>query len=409
MNRYATKRKRLMMNGAVISASAVLLAGCSSGGGSATEGDDITLSITDTLSETSAPVYQDVYDACAADIGVSVKPTHVAGSGLIAKVLQQASSRTLPDVLMLDNPDVQQIAASGALSPLSDYDIDGEGYPQGILDAGSYEGDLYGIAPVVNSIGLFYNADMLADAGIEPPTSWDELRSAAAQLTAEGRYGLAFSAANSFEGTWQFLPFLWSNGAAEDDLTSPEAAEALAFVNDLVTDGSVSSSVVGWTQNDVNDQFIAGKAAMMINGPWNMPKLTAADGLNFDVVQIPAPTAADTSIAPLGGEAFTVPQTGNAAKMAKAGEFVACLAKDEHQITMAIGRGAVPSSTSAARTAAEENPLIASFVDTVADARARTALLGEDWPDAATTIYTAVQLALTGRAAPADAFEQAAG
>jgi multiple sugar transport system substrate-binding protein len=409
VNRIAAKRNTLITTGALASVSLALLTGCSAGGSPSSDGGDITLSLTDTLSETSAPVYQEVYDACADQVGVTVEASHVAGSALIAKVLQQASSRTLPDVLMLDNPDVQQIAASGALSDLSDYGIDGKGFPQGIIDAGSYEGDLYGIAPVVNSLGLFYNVDALAAAGIEPPKTWDELKAAAATLTGDGRYGLALSAANSFEGTWQFLPFMWSNGGSEDDLTSPEVTGALEFVNGLVQDGSVSASAVGWSQNDVNDQFIAGNAAMMINGPWNMPKLTAAEGLNYDVVQIPVPEEGDTSIAPLGGETFTVPETGDAAKMKAAGEFVKCLTEDENQLTMATGRGAVPAGSSAGETAAADNPLISTFVDIVADARARTALLGEDWPEAATQIYTAEQLALTGRATPAEAFEQAAG
>jgi multiple sugar transport system substrate-binding protein len=409
VNRNAAKRKTLITAGALASVSLAFLTGCSAGGSSSSDGGDITLTLTDTLSETSAPVYQEVYDACAEEVGVTVEATHVAGSALIAKVLQQASSRTLPDVLMLDNPDVQQIAASGALSKLTDYGIDGDGFPQGIIDAGSYEGDLYGIAPVVNSLGLFYNVDTLAAAGVEVPTTWDELKAAASALTADGRYGLALSAANSFEGTWQFLPFMWSNGGSEDDLTSPEVTGALEFVNSLVQDGSVSSSVVGWSQNDVNDQFIAGNAAMMINGPWNMPKLTAAEGLNYDVVQIPVPEAGDTSIAPLGGETFTVPVTGDDAKMKAAGEFVKCLTEDENQITMATGRGAVPAGTTAGETVAADNKLLSTFVDIVADARARTAILGEDWPEAATQIYTAEQLALTGRATPAEAFEQAAG
>ncbi len=41
-------------------------------------------------------------------------------------------------------------------------------------------------------------------------------------------------------------------------------------------DGSVSKSAVNWKQSDVNDQFIAGKAAMMLNGPWQIPALTKA-------------------------------------------------------------------------------------------------------------------------------------
>jgi multiple sugar transport system substrate-binding protein len=388
--------------------SVLALSACGGGGTAADGGGDVTLKITDTMSEKSAPIYDEIYDACAAELGIEVESNHVAGSGLIATVLQQASSRTLPDVLMLDNPDVQQIAASGALSPLSDYGITGEGFPEGVVDAGTYEGDLYGIAPIVNSIGLFYDVDALAEAGVEPPTTWEELRAAAAALTEGDRYGIAFSAANSFEGTWQFLPFLWSNGAEEDDLTSPEAVGALEFVNGLVQDGSASTSVVNWSQNDVNDQFIAGNAAMMINGPWNMPSLQAAEGLEFASVPLPVPSAGDELVAPLGGETFTVPNTDDPEKMAAAGDFVACVTSDENQLTMATGRGAVPSDSEMAEQAAADNPLVASFVETVQSARARTALLGEDWPEAATQIYTAVQLALTGSATPQEALEQAA-
>ncbi len=400
-------RSRMISLGATAGLAALALTACAGGGSS--DSGDIALTLTDTMSENSAPIYDEIYQACAAEIGVTVTSNHVAGSGLIATVLQQASSKTLPDVLMLDNPDVQQIAASGALSPLADHGITGEGFPEGVLSAGTYEGDLYGIAPIVNSLGLFYNVDMLAEAGIEPPTTWDELSAAAAALTADGRYGIAFSAANSFEGTWQFLPFLWSNGADEDDLTSDEAAEALAFVDSLVADGSASASVVGWSQNDVNDQFIAGKAAMMINGPWNMPSLTAAEGLNFDSVPIPVPNAGDAVVAPLGGETFTIPQTGDKDRMAAAGKLVACVIEGENQLAMATRRGAVPSDSAMAEQAATENPLVAAFAETVQTARSRTALLGEDWPAAATQIYTAVQLALTDKSTPEEAWAQAAG
>jgi multiple sugar transport system substrate-binding protein len=398
------RRTRTAVGAASAAAVVLGLAACSGGA----RADDGTLVVTDTLSDTSAPIYQEVYDACAAEVGMQVQANHVAGSGLIATVLQQASSDTLPDVLMLDNPDVQQIASSGALSPLTDHGITGEGFPQGVVDAGTYDGDLYGVAPVVNTIGLFYDVDALAEAGIEPPTTWDELRAAAEALTTGDRYGIAFSAANTFEGTWQFLPYLWSNGADEDDLTSPEAVEALTFVEGLVADGFASSSVVNWSQNDVNDQFIAGNAAMMVNGPWNMPALEAAEGLDYAAVPLPVPQAGDTLQAPLGGEAFTVPRTQNPDKMAKAGEFVACVTRGEHQLAMATGRGAVPSDTEVAAEAAAANPVVATFVDTVQTARSRTALLGPDWPKAATQVYTAQQLALTGSEPPAAALERAA-
>ena len=106
------------------------------------------------------------------------------GKDLIQKVLQRASSKTLPDVLMLDNPDVQEIAATGGLSPLSTYNVDTSGFADGILEAATYEGEVYGLAPTVNTLGIYYNKDLLQAAGVQPPTTWEELKAAAAKLTA---------------------------------------------------------------------------------------------------------------------------------------------------------------------------------------------------------------------------------
>lgn len=219
--------------------------------------------------------------ACGKSVGVTVQQTSVPGPSLIPKVLQQASSRTLPDLLMLDNPDLQQIAQSGALTSLDQYGIDSSGFAEGIRSASTYQGKLYGLAPDVNTIALFYNKDMLAEAGVAVPGTWQELKAAAAELTRPGRYGMAVDANATFEGTWQFLPFLWSNGGDEKQLDTPQAAQALQLWVDLVKSGSMSTSVLNWNQADVSDQFVAGRTAMMINGPWRIPALNQATTLHW--------------------------------------------------------------------------------------------------------------------------------
>ena len=60
--------------------------------------------------------------------------------------------------------------------------------------------------------------------------------------------------------------------------------------------GSASKSVVSWGQADANDQFAAGNAAMMINGPWQFPILDKKTSLHYDVVQIPVPKTGDTPV-----------------------------------------------------------------------------------------------------------------
>ncbi|MCW5221379.1 extracellular solute-binding protein [Verminephrobacter aporrectodeae subsp. tuberculatae] len=351
---------------------------------------------------------QAALDNCAAELGVSLDREAVPGGSLIQKVLQKASAKTLPDVLMLDNPEVQQIAESGALAPLSDFNVPTTGYAEGILSAGTYDGKVYGLAPTVNTLALFYNKKILSTAGIAPPTTWAELRDSARKLTTADTYGLAFAAPATYEGSWQFLPFMWSNGGDESDLSSPKVSEALQLLIDLVSSGSASRSVVNWSQGDVNDQFIAGKAAMMVNGPWNMPKLNQSTGLDYGIVQIPVNTAGQTPIAPLGGEIWTVPRTGNKAKMELAARFVACINSDKNQLALAEQRLTVPTKTALVPQFVAKVPAMKVFAEQIASARSRTGKLGAKWPDSATVIYSAVQLGLTGKASSADAFKQAA-
>jgi multiple sugar transport system substrate-binding protein len=351
--------------------------------------------------------YQKVLEACGQQNGVTIEREVVPGPDLIAKVLQQASSRTLPDILMLDNPDLQQIAATGALSPLSDYGLSGDGYAKGVVDASTYKGKLYGLQPITNTIGLFYNKDLLAKAGVTPPTTWDELRTAAKKLTAGKQYGVAFSAPANYEGTWQFLPFMWSNGGDEKNIATPEVAAAIQLWVDLLKDGSASKSVVNWTQAEVNDQFKAGNAAMMVNGPWQFPILNAVSGLHYDVVPIPAPKAGMPVVAPLGGETWTVPNTGNKAKQTVAAKVVQCLNSDDNQLWLGKERKTVPTKTALQTKFVADEPSMKAFSAMVQTARARTGELGEGWPKAATKIYTAVQSALAGGVPPLEAAQKA--
>ena len=389
------------------------LAACGGGGSSGSAGGGSTATV-DSLKvldyytdEPGKTQIQDMLTACGTSIGVNkIDREAVPGPTLIQKVLQQASSKSLPDVLMLDNPDIQQIAETGALAPLGDYGITADGYAPGPIAAATYQGKLYGLQPGANTIAIFYRKDVLAKAGVKPPTTWDELRADAKKLTVGKQYGFAFNATADYEGAWQFLPPMWSNGGDETDLKSPQVAQALQLWKDLVDDGSASKSVVNWKQSDVDDQFIAGNAAMMLNGPWQIPSLDKAK-IDYGVVPFPVNQAGQTSVAPLGGEAWTVPVTGDDARQAKAAELVKCMNSDANQLQRAKDGGLVPTKLALAAQFKTEVPSMAGFTDAVAQARARTGKLGSKWPDQAKIIYTGVQLVLTGQAAPADAMAKA--
>ncbi|MEU1371233.1 extracellular solute-binding protein [Streptomyces sp. NPDC005803] len=392
-------------------AMALLMAatGCVDGSGSgAVTGKVTSLTVLDYYTQRSEHAQWDqVLDACGKTAGVRIEHTSVPPASLIPRVLRQASARTLPDLLMLDNADLQRIAQTGALTPLSRYGIDTGGFAEGILSAGTYEGEVYGLAPYVSTVALFYNKDMLAEAGVAVPRTWDELKEAAAGLTRHGRYGMAVDANATFESSWQFLPFLWSNGGNEKRLDTPQAAQALQLWVDLVRNGSMSKSVLNWTQADVHDQFAAGRTAMMINGPWRIAALDKDKDLHWGVAPIPVPRLGQSPVTPLGGEVWTLPRSRSEDRQRKAADVLACLNTPSNTLTLAKQHFTVPSRTAVAARYAEQDPSMAVFVKSVRGARVRTGELGVRWPKAATGIYTAIQSALTGERTPEEALEHA--
>jgi multiple sugar transport system substrate-binding protein len=412
MTRTSTRQARngSWLLAATAAAVALTMTACGSGGGGtakpAADGK-ITLTAMDYF--TSEPQHSAVgaiLKSCATAAGVGITQQSVANPQLMPKVLQQLSSHTLPDLLMLDNPNLQQIAQTGALTPLDSAGVDLTGYYPSILVAGTYQGKVYGLAPAVNSIALIYNKDLLSAAGLKPPTTWAELTADAAKLTTPKHYGFAFSADNDGEGAWQFLPFFWGSGGDLQHLDAQGSIQALQQLTGMVKNGSVSKSVVTWAQSDVNDQFIAGKAAMMINGPWQFPSLDAATSLHYGVAPIPVPKAGDPVTVPLGGEVWTVPVTTTAKEKAAA-KVLACMNNSANQLSYAKKVGEVPSLQSAAAQLGQSTPEMAPFVAEVGNARSRTAEVGTKYPAIQTAIETALQSALTGSATPLQAMTKA--
>ena len=169
-----------------------------------------------------------------------------------------------------------------------------------VAAAGIFDGKVYGVPnsqsqPVI----LYYNQNVLDEAGVAVPTTWEELMSAVATLN---EHGVApFSVAG--QSKWPYL--MWIQYLT-DRVGGPEAfqavldgepgawsdpafAEALTMIQDLVkADGFVSG--YGSIAADANaDQALlyTGKAAFLLQGSWIYSSLKVdapdfvADGLGF--------------------------------------------------------------------------------------------------------------------------------
>ncbi|MGW2656408.1 ABC transporter substrate-binding protein [Streptomyces sp. NPDC001478] len=335
-------------------------------------------------------------ERCSERLGITIEQQSVPASQVMTKALRMASSKSLPDVLQLDASEMPTFAEAGGLIPLKDLGLTTQDIPEGIVDFGSYQGKYYGAARTVNTLALFYNKDTLAKSGLKVPTTWDEMRETAKKLTSGKKYGLALSAGGAEDGVFQFTPFMWSNGGDETKLDSPEVAGALDYWKSLLKDGSLSKSTVNWTQADVNDQFMAGNAAMMINGPWQVETLNSKKGLNWGIAQIPVPKAGDESVGPLGGGVLTVPNTGDSEREKTAAKIIGCMSGEQEEITYAINSWMVPANEKAAAVWRTKAPELAALADQVATARSRTAKLGARWSSVSLALQSAFQSALTG-------------
>lgn len=307
-------------------------------------------------------------------------------------LLQSAGQGSLPDIVVVNNPDHQQFAELGIAEDITDRlktwgQVDQ--YVEAAIGSATWNGRQYGLPQQVNCLALYYNTALLEAADLQPPTDWASLRSTAKALTAAPRFGLAYSAPNNQSAVYQWLPTLWQAGGDLDDLRSPAAAKALQFWVDLMKDGSVSREALNWAQPDIGTEFGQQRAAMMINGPFMVPTLKKdAPDVKWNVTTLPK-DAGEASC--LGGENYMIIKGGNVDGAWKLLEWTQ---KPENLVEYLKATGGLPSRADIAGDATWADPISQVFVEQLKVARPRA--YGTKYPEIATAVTTAIQSALTG-------------
>ncbi|MGB7791016.1 MAG: extracellular solute-binding protein, partial [Terrimicrobiaceae bacterium] len=346
----------------------------------------------------------------AANPDIKLKFTYVPFGELVSRTLQMAAVRKPPGISAIDNPDVLRVAKAGILKDISD-DVAKmkvwEDIYAGPKAAVSDGGKVFGIPIGSNSLALYYNKKMLTDAGVTaPPKTWAELTETATKTTKSPVYGIAFAAENTEVATWQWEPFLWSNGGSLTDLGSEKAKAALELWVDWVKKGVASKEVVNWNQENVPSQFIGGRAATMVMGPWQLSNVKKS-GVDFGIVTIPVPKEGEKPVVPLGGEVWCVLKGDSKVEQA-AVKFIEFTQEPERLRKICDTFNYISSVRSIAKQQGEANPELQPFVDQMDTARARSQDGGAKYPDISLATRTAIQRALTGEASAEAALKEAA-
>ncbi|NMB12899.1 MAG: ABC transporter substrate-binding protein [Firmicutes bacterium] len=291
-----------------------------------------------------------------------------------------------------------------------------------IVDNNTVDGKLVAIPWFTDAGLLYYRTDLLKEYGLEPPTTWDELEAAAANVQAGERakgnqdfWGYVWQG-NAYEGlTCDALEWLASNDGGsiiEFDGTisvnNPRAVEILEQAAGWV--GTISPpGVIGFAEEDARTMFQAGNALFMRNWPYcyslgNGPDSAIAG--KFDVSPLPA-GASGAGAATLGGWQLSVSKYSKHPEVAA--DVALFLASYEEQKIRAIQASMNPTIMSLYQDSdvLEASPFMGSLYDVFVNAVARPSTISAPrYNEVSTLFFNAVHSVLTGKSAASDALEE---
>lgn len=192
--------------------------------------------------------------------------------------LRLSSGGAVPDAMYYTASWVDADAAAGYLSPLDDglsaWDEWTEFFPEAVRNgARSADGNTYGVPMAANDIGIWYNKDVFAEAGLPEdwqPASWADLRAAAETIKAKVPdaipvhlyAGKASGVTDAILKTFQ--PLLYGTGEVLYDFDTAKWQPAgdgflksMTFISDMYADDLTAS-----------DTDVLSPSVWSLIGPW---------------------------------------------------------------------------------------------------------------------------------------------
>jgi multiple sugar transport system substrate-binding protein len=427
-------RRRLLAGGAA--AGLAGLAGCSGGGGGGTatdtsgggdtDGGESTPTATPEAAaldvrtwgegqevEINSEILSNFADQAAGISEINYEQTPF--EQYAQKLQTQFAGGNEPDVFYLISDDAPNFMRNGALLNLNQYvqgadDYDLDGIYDEMLDAFSYDGNIYGIPKDISPVGFFYNTAHLEEAGVSAPSTWTEVRTAAEEIKSatDIEYPMVFNS----QPRNTLVQLIWQNGGQilNQDMTQSEvgstaAIEALGFLNDMVEDdlgGLLGSDIDGtWGAPSLGQE----QTSMMMTGAWTIGTLQADYGGVYDVTDV-SMTKAD------GGEERTIVFTTAWSASAgtdtapQAAGLVKALTSEEGMWDWVSTGNALPARPALLeRDFYNDRPLLQNL-GSLGDV-GRPFLFGPKTSEVTTTLMTEAEATLTGDKTPDSAMKDA--
>lgn len=321
------------------------------------------------------------------DKGVTLEFVYIAqtqGSQADEKLLTAVAGGTPPPLYYADRFTVPQFAHEGFFTEITDYadgaGVKAEDYYDFAWAETVYKGGIYALSFDTDTRALWYNKDIMADAGLDPespPTNLDELKAATEALTVRDsngritRYGFNPIYDQAWLYTWGFD----FGGEFQDPDTkritfsNPQNIAAMEFVKGFIDEIGIEdidamlAACAGSACNDANDYFWTGQSAMTCSGNWKVAQAHRyKPDTNYGVVPMPGPDGPAPFASWAGGWSWAIPS--GVEDVATAFDALSFLCGPEGQAKYNKDTFHVPTLKSVAEDPFfREDPLHAVFMD----------------------------------------------
>jgi len=324
----------------------------------------------------------------AANPGITVKHTHFPYADYRKKVAIAVSAGDGPDVVQLYYGWLNDYRDGGLIQPLSK-----SAFPHATIEKDFFpmvgtmkvDGEYWGLPTAVRSLALFYNTDLLAEAGLSgPPETLDDFVDYAKKLTkkdADGNYltvGFAVDTDGQDHHWWREVLIRLYGGQpySADGKTvtynSEAGAKALKFLTDIEATHKVGAN--GF-MNRGQDAFKAGNAGMIIDGSFRISTFQKQEGLNFAISELPGHNGKRFNFSSYWVNGISSKADGE--KKAAAEKFLQYLTSDEAMQLWLDTVGELPAKPTVALVDANKtHPLYGPFIRGLSYANA-TAFVSE--------------------------------
>lgn len=283
------RRARLLSTAALLGAGALVFSACAGGATTAptSGGDGEFTYLGQTENTTIIATLETLASGQCADAAEAapLKADDIAGTQWDQQLQLLASQNGLSDMQMAAGTPslMQQFIDAGQVLNLSET-LDDLGVADKILPAADSTikalyggGDLYALPTEFNIEGFWYNKQLLADNGLEVPTTWDALVDSAATLKGAGIQPFAAAGKDGWPVTRLVGDYIFRDlgpdalqkvADGEAKLTDPAYVAAADAVSELGKAGYFGDAVGSVDYNAAMNQFLTGKAAFFYMGSW---------------------------------------------------------------------------------------------------------------------------------------------